>query len=120
MDKFKKYIFESIVIFIGISASLLVDEWRQSINTRQKTKEYTKEFLSDINLFQKKLDSIKSGLITEKQYITRILDKTYQVDSLPVMSTFPHYFKPKGNLNSATFQSIVASGDLELIQNRQK
>lgn len=119
MDKIKKYLFESVVIFISITASLLVDEWRDSIKTKQKINEYTREFLSDVTLFQKRLDSIKSTLQLEKRYINSVLEKTYSPDSLPVMSTFPHYFKPKGVLNSATFQSIVASGDLELIRNRE-
>jgi hypothetical protein len=119
MNKYTKYIFEFIVIFVGITASFLVDEWRTTINTRQKKTEYTREFLSDVAMFQKKLDSIKSSLLIERRFISHVLENTYTADSLAVYSTFPHYFKPKGSLNSATFQSIVSSGDLELIENKQ-
>jgi hypothetical protein len=114
----KKYIFEFIVIFVGITVSLFVDELRKARDERNRERAYVQDFLTDVKIFQSKLDSIGSTLRLEKRHMKYILYKTYPIDSLPISSAFPYYFKITRQLNSNTFKTLVATGDLRLISNR--
>jgi len=115
----KKYLFEFIVIFVGITASLIVDEWRQSRNERVLEEQYVREFLEDVIVFEKRLDLIEANLNIEMRHMSQALSKQYKPDSLPVIATFPFYFKPLGDLNSNAFRTLVATGDINLISNRR-
>ncbi|HEU5291661.1 MAG TPA: hypothetical protein VFU05_13520 [Cyclobacteriaceae bacterium] len=119
MSTLKKYVFEVIVIFIGITISFIFEEWRNSRQDEQKEREQYVLLLGDIKSDSLDIAEIFEGLNFEQPRMDSILRKGNYEDierfSIDMCASFA--FIKKQNLIKS-FQSIGQSGDLKLFKSK--
>src|SRR6187551_901407 len=119
MKILSKYIFEVIVIFIGITMSFIFEEWRGSRSDDQKEKEYYSLLLSDLKSDSIALATVFDGIRFEQPRRDSILRKSkydnYEQFSYDMCAAFA--FIQSQNLIKS-FESIRQSGDLKLLKSK--
>ena len=116
----KKYIIELIVIFVGISASFLVDEFREDLEidkqVRKSLYSLKKELNNDIMHLKNLIKNIENSdnqfsfilnLEFSQSLKDSILDKAWQTVTTP----------KGGKLNLSVFNAMEASGIIYKIDN---
>lgn len=120
MKTIKRYAFETIVIFIGITMSFIFEEWRNSRQDDQKVKDYYGLLLADIASDTINLNKLFDGLNFEQPRMDSVLTKKSYTD----IEEFAHNmcasfaFNQKQRLLSS-FETIKQSGDLKLLQSKE-
>lgn len=117
MKVLSKYIFEVIVIFIGITMSFIFEEWRVSRSDNQKEKEYYSLLLSDLESDSIDLEDIFDGIKFEQPRLDSILKKSkydnHEQFSYDMCAAFA-LIQTQNLIKS--FESIKQSGDLKLLK----
>jgi len=116
----KKYLIELLVIFVGISASFLVDEYREDLEidkqVRKSLYSLQKELNSDIEHLKDLINNIDNSddqfsfilsLKTSQSFTDSVLDKAWQTVTTP----------RGGKLNLSVFNAMEASGIIYKIDN---
>lgn len=116
----KKYLIELLVIFVGISASFLVDEYREDLEidkqVRKSLYSLQKELNSDIEHLKNLINNIDNSdnqfsfilsLKTSQSFTDSVLDKAWQTVTTP----------RGGKLNLSVFNAMEASGIIYKIDN---
>tara|TARA_Y100000768_G_C23754522_1_gene575544 strand:- start:7 stop:669 length:663 start_codon:yes stop_codon:yes gene_type:complete len=116
----KKYLIELLVIFVGISASFLVDEYREDLEIDKQVKKslysLQKELNSDIKHLKNLIKNIENSddqfsfilsLETSQSLTDSVLDKAWQTVTTP----------RGGKLNLSVFNAMEASGIIYKIDN---
>jgi hypothetical protein len=115
----KRYIFEVIVIFIGITMSFIFEEWRNSRQDDAKEQEYYELLLADIKTDSVNLNKLFDDLHFEQPRMDSVLTKKNYTD----LERFAHdmcasfAFTQKQNFISS-FETIRQSGDLKLLRSK--
>ena len=116
----KKYFIELLVIFVGISASFLVDEYREDLEIDKQVKKslysLQKELNSDIKHLKNLIKNIENSddqfsfilsLEASQSLTDSVLDKAWQTVTTP----------RGGKLNLSVFNAMEASGIIYKIDN---
>ena len=116
----KKYLIELLVIFVGISASFLVDEYREDLEIDKQVKKslysLQKELNSDIKHLKNLIKNIENSddqfsfilsLEASQSLTDSVLDKAWQTVTTP----------RGGKLNLSVFNAMEASGIIYKIDN---
>ena len=116
----KKYLIELLVIFVGISASFLVDEYREDLEIDKQVKKslysLQKELNSDIEHLKNLIKNIENSddqfsfilsLEASQSLTDSVLDKAWQTVTTP----------RGGKLNLSVFNAMEASGIIYKIDN---
>ncbi|MFL2989823.1 MAG: hypothetical protein ACJZ11_03810 [Candidatus Neomarinimicrobiota bacterium] len=116
----KKYLIELLVIFVGISASFLVDEYREDLEidkqVRKSLYSLQKELNSDVEHLKNLINNIENSddqfsfilsLKTSQSFTDSVLDKAWQTVTTP----------RGGKLNLSVFNAMEASGIIYKIDN---
>lgn len=119
MKTIQKYVFEIIVIFIGITMSFIFEEWRNSRQDDQKAREYYELLLADIKTDSIGLIKLFDDLNFEQPRMDSVLTKKNYIDigrfSRDMCASFA--FIQKQNFISS-FETIRQSGDLKLLRSK--
>lgn len=78
-DKLRKYLFEIVVIFIGITISFLFDGWRKDREDLKTTKSQLIAFKNDLNRIREYIELIDSGYMETISTIDKLRNKE-QID----------------------------------------
>lgn len=78
-DKLRKYLFEIVVIFIGITISFLFDGWRKDREDLKTTKTQLIAFKNDLNRIREYIELIDSGYMETISTIDKLRNKE-QID----------------------------------------
>jgi len=116
-----KYIFELLVIFIGITLSFMFEDWRENRSNRKREIEYYKNLLIDIESDRTYLNQIvfySNRVINDVPKAINWIDSgVVEVDSsilatiiIPSIPRWKHTFL-------ISMESVKSSGDLRLISN---
>jgi len=114
-----RYLFEVIVIFLGITLSFLFDEWRESKRELKKEKEYYEVLLRDIEIDSIHLTELQKWANFGNERIDSILQKaTSRYDNLDKfsMDVCVFYSFKEEQVLLQSFESIKYNGDLGLIR----
>jgi hypothetical protein len=118
-NKLYEYVFEVIVIFVGITISFYVDNWKQSNEENKLEIEYLNGFLQDLKVDNKRLEMAIASTdvvnISSYQLLGCIARKEFQPDSFYVYSARiieVNDFKP----NMHTYEEIKSNSHLKLIK----
>ena len=78
-DKLRKYLFEIVVIFIGITISFLFDGWRKDREDLKTTKTQLIAFKNDLNRIREYIELIDSGYMETISTIDKLRNRE-QID----------------------------------------
>lgn len=120
-NKYLKFLVELLVIFIGITLSFWVENFRQSNEDKKTETKYYEGFLSDLQKDKASLVELKAFYELEKKSAFTIL-KYYQGVPLNVDSfyyafmgvTFARHFTP----NTNTFDEVISSSNMKLLSDQ--
>ena len=122
-QKIKKYewgklFFELIVVFLGVSAGFLLNNWRMEQEEIKLEEKYLKSFLQDIKLdipeLEKAVETDSLWLALAKPILTSIVNKNISLDSARIMIKMILKIS-KLNANKSTFEEISNSGNLNIL-----
>ena len=118
--KWREYLFEIIVIFIGITSSFLFEEWRQSLEEREKEQEYYKEILENIRSDSSNIGQVKKWATWSIPRIETMIQhfKKDPFTDFEKFSCAPYAFKEEHNL-LISIESIQKNGKLSLIRRNE-
>jgi hypothetical protein len=118
-NKLYEYLFEVIVIFVGITISFYVDNWKQSNEENKLEIEYLNGFLQDLNLDQKNLEISVSSIEVVNNSSFKLLGgmarKEFEPDSFYFYTAKiieMNDFKPTMH----TYEEIRSNSHLKLIK----
>ncbi|MDB4340120.1 hypothetical protein OAA13_00550, partial [Crocinitomicaceae bacterium] len=121
MKIFKHYVFEVIVIIVGISISFIAEDWRNDRNLESYNEQILERLLVSLD---SDIDDLKRNIKTHEmasQYCSKIIHKIYNEDEeLPLDSlsdiigelTVMINFLP----NEEEYNTLKNSGQIELIK----
>lgn len=115
----KGYLFEVIVIFIGITISFLFEEWREGVSDRKEALEYYDQILGNIKADSIQISAINKRSEWSKPRLEFLVDAYKQKpdEKFEMFSCAMYAFKEKQNM-LITIESIQKSGKLGLIKNK--
>ena len=113
------HLIELLVVFIGITAAFMLNNWREEHKDRQLEEKYLSSFRSDLvadsELLQTILPANKDKLIRISEFVKGVMAKDgWPVDSAVVMLGLmmsSHSFDQK----RTTYESIINSGNLGIL-----
>lgn len=114
-----KLLLELIVVFIGVSAGFLFDNFREEQSNRKLEEKYLESFynnvLADSVEIQEMIQNDQNNIDISRRAVISMQAGTFTMDSavgvFSVMATFNNL-----NLEDATYESVVNSGNLGLIR----
>jgi hypothetical protein len=114
-----KLLLELIVVFIGVSAGFLFDNFREERSDRKLEDKYLESFynnlLADSAEIQNMIQSDQNNIDISRRTVASMQEGTLTNDSavsiFSVMATYNNL-----NLEDATYESVVNSGNLGLIR----
>jgi hypothetical protein len=114
-----KLVLELLVVFIGVSAGFLFDNYREDRSNRKLEEKYLESFYNDVLAdsveIQDMLLSSENNIDISGRTVGAMQTGTYTIDSaLAVMGLMATYNNL--NLENATYESVVNSGNLGLIR----
>ncbi len=114
-----KLTLELIVVFLGVTAGFLLNNWRSNANDRSLEKNYKISFLSEVN---SNITTLKNSISQDSVWIARatpilklIEGNSLSVDSAQVVIVLISNFN-RVILTSNTYENITNSGSFNLIR----
>lgn len=115
-----KLFFELIVVFLGVTAGFVLNNWRMEQEERKLEEKYLKSFLEDIKLdipeLEKAVETDSLWLVQGKPMLTSIVNKNIRTDSARVMIKMIVKIS-RLDANKSTFEEISNSGNLNILTN---
>jgi hypothetical protein len=114
------YILELLVVFIGVTAGFLMNNWRVESSERDLEKKYLKSFVSDLKIEQMDLDTIiEKGVKKETLFIdilkTSLIVREPLNDSLAKLIVNEMIYISWFESTDGTYEDIKNSGSLSLV-----
>lgn len=113
-----KLFFELIVVFLGVSAGFILNNWRMEQDERRIEEKYLNSFLQDINLdipeLQKAVETDSLWLHRVKPLLKSLSSKSISVDSAKVLVKKVVWIS-RIDAHSSTYEEITNSGNLNLL-----
>jgi|SRR5450432_2667358 len=116
------YLIEILVIILGISITLAMEEWRDAGKERQLEQIYLKNLQTDVELDLRSLEEVSAAtqkiLDRGNELLTHIKDPAKNNISFNQLGTDVRAIlgRPKFISNDATFSDLKSSGNLHLIK----
>ena len=118
INNVSKYIFELAVIFIGITLSFWVENFRESRQEREIEGKYLRGFQADFKHDKEELIKLKGQRQTQKKSAYEIL-KFFNGDKLVIDSFYTHYYAvlPYYRFvpNTNTLEEVINSSHLRIL-----
>ena len=116
----KKLFLELVVVFLGVTAGFLLNNWRMKENEKSTEQKYLNGFHQDvaanIEELKKSINSDSLWLVHAKPKLQSIQNGTIKIDSanyiVKLMVTIS-----KATFQSGTYEEIINSGNLNTISN---
>lgn len=118
----KKLFFELIVVFLGVTAGFLLNNWQLERQDRQLETKYLQGFLQDVKA---NITELESSLTTDSLWLKKAkpLLAEIQAKSLTVDSANTLVKKiiiiSKAEIQTGTYEDIINSGNLNIIRDYQ-
>lgn len=118
------YILELAVVFIGVTAGFLLNNWREDATEKKLEQKYLVSFLNDVQLDETNLDSIIVHSQTTIDTLLSIVKETAvsnqplteeHAQSIITAILYVEWLSPVND----TYEDIINSGNLNLISNYQ-
>ncbi|OUW38094.1 MAG: hypothetical protein CBD44_01715 [Flavobacteriaceae bacterium TMED184] len=109
----KKYLIELLVIFVGISASFLVDEYREDIEIGRQVRKSLHSLKTELNSDVKDLKTLIANIDSTDEHFSYILNFNAKslVDKIVLDKAWQAVTTPRGGkLNLSVYNSMEASG----------
>ena len=114
----KKLFFELVVVFLGVTAGFLLNNWRLDQQNEQLEKKYMNGFLEDVNTnitdLETAIESDSLWLNRTKPILATIQKGTITVDSANNVIKLIAEIS-KADIQSGTYEDITNSGNLNII-----
>ncbi len=111
---------ELLVVFLGVTAGFLLNNWRMQEQKAQLEKNYLSGFLRDVN---ENINQLEESIRADSIWLKRALPILYScknneitMDSALVLTKLSFGFQ-KTSINRGTYQDISSSGSLNIINN---
>jgi len=115
-----KLFFELIVVFLGVTAGFVLNNWRMDQDERKIEQKYLASFLQDIKL---DIPELENAVRTDSLWLSRakpllnaIINKNITIDSAQTIINMIVTIS-KIDAHSSTYEEISNSGNLNLISN---
>jgi len=115
----KKYLIELLVIFVGISASFLVDEYREDIEIDRQVRKSLHSLKTELNSDVKGLKALIVNIDSTDEHFSFILNysATSLVDKIVLDKAWLAVTTPRGGkLNLSVYNAMEASGIIYKIE----
>ena len=115
----KKYLIELLVIFVGISASFLVDEYREDIEIARQVRKSLHSLKTELNSDVKGLKTLIANIDSTDEHFSYILNFTAisLVDKIVLDKAWQAVTTPRGGkLNLSVYNAMEASGIIYKIE----
>ena len=115
----KKYLIELLVIFVGISASFLVDEYREDIEIGRQIRKSLHSLKADLNSDVNGLKALIADIDSTDEHFSFILNfsATSPVDKIVLDKAWQAVTTPRGGkLNLSVYNAMEASGIIYKIE----
>jgi len=115
----KKYLIELLVIFVGISASFLVDEYREDIEIGRQVRKSLHSLKADLNSDVNGLKALIADIDSTDEHFSFILNfsATSPVDKIVLDKAWQAVTTPRGGkLNLSVYNAMEASGIIYKIE----
>jgi hypothetical protein len=113
-----KLFFELVVVFLGVTAGFVLNNWRMQQEENQLEQKYLSSFLQDVGYDIPELENaIKTDslwLVKAKPLLTSIINKNIKIDSAQIMINLIVKIS-KIDAHSSTYEEISNSGNLNII-----
>ena len=113
-----KLFFELIVVFLGVTAGFILNNWRIEQDERRIEEKYLTSFLQDIEL---DIPQLESAIVTDsvwlaqaKPMLNSIINKSIKLDSARAMIKMIVKIS-RLDANKSTFEEISNSGNLNIL-----
>ena len=111
---------ELIVVFVGVTGGFLFDSYREDLSDRNLEKKYLvslhQNLVADSTELHASIENNRNNVEISEKVVSSMRSGNLHPDSaLRVIQVMVTYYNL--NLNDATYQSIVSSGNLGLISN---
>ncbi len=126
MKKNKKrtanYFIEVLVVFIGVTAGFLLNNWRESVNEKKLELKYLSSFKNDTHLDFIELDSLISSCQEKNRKLINIIKKTEAINK-PMTEEYANkivhelLYTQWLTITNDTYNDIINSGNFNLISN---
>lgn len=115
-----KLFFELIMVFLGVTAGFVLNNWRMEQDERNLEQKYLASFLQDVKMDIPELENAirtdSMWLATAKPLLNSIINKNIKIDSAAVMIKMIVKIS-RIDANSSTYEEISNSGNLNIITN---
>jgi hypothetical protein len=113
-----KLFFELIVVFLGVTAGFILNNWRIEQDERRIEEKYLTSFLQDIELdipeIEKAVETDSVWLTQAKPMLNSIINKSIKLDSAQAMIKMIVKIS-RLDANKSTFEEISNSGNLNIL-----
>jgi len=113
-----KLFFELIVVFLGITAGFVLNNWRMEQEEIKLEQKYIKSFLEDVNYdipeLQNAVKTDSVWIARVKPLLTSISSKSINVDSAKALVKMVVWIS-RIDAHSSTYEEISTSGNLNLL-----
>ncbi|MDA9935444.1 hypothetical protein N9C41_02555 [Candidatus Marinimicrobia bacterium] len=116
----KKYLIELLVIFVGISASFLVDEYRENIEIDRQVEKSLHSLKAELNSDLRNLKSLIANIDSTDKHFSYILNfsSTSFIDKIVLDKAWQAVTTPRGGkLSLSVYSAMEASGIIYKIDN---
>lgn len=124
MRHFKRYFFETVIIFISVSLSFLLTEWRENVREKKLEKMYHQNLLVDIQTDSRNLKNIivSNELICESSRELILQIENYEIihkmDTSELFNNIDNVLKDiYFNAPHPTFDELTSTGRFALFEN---
>lgn len=121
--KYLKYaIGEIVLVVIGILIALQINNLNEQNKKKSSEKNYTnsliKDLESDIVLLEKQISQFESELKIHKSLSQRLSASNATFDTIRKIARYEFlpFFSPSNNLNFNTYNALISTGNLDLLQ----
>ena len=121
MRHFKRYFFETVIIFISVSLSFLLTEWRENVREKKLEKMYHQNLLVDIQTDSRNLKNIivSNELICESSRELLLQIENYEIihkmDTSELFNNIDNVLKDEYfNAPHPTFDELTSTGRFAL------
>ncbi|WP_299184704.1 DUF6090 family protein [uncultured Aquimarina sp.] len=125
-NKFSKYLLyaigEIVLVVIGILIALQISNLNEQSKKEDLRKNYVnslkKDLESDIVLLEKQISQFASELKIHKSLSERMSASNANFDTIRKIARyeFHPFFSPSNNLNFSTYNALISTGNLDLLQ----
>jgi len=125
-NKFSKYLIyavgEIILVVIGILIALQINNLNEQNKKEELRKSYVsslkKDLESDVVLLEKQISRFESELKIHKSLSERLSASNATFDTIRKIARYEFlpFFSPSNNLNFSTYNALISTGNLDLLQ----